>query len=70
LGYPSHEPAEVLVRSTDLNFHLFAYKDKVEEIMTNNTLPHQQNNKGITIIICALAGHPFEVAYKEIHTER
>jgi hypothetical protein len=29
VGYPSHEPAEALMRSTDHHFHLFANKDKV-----------------------------------------
>jgi hypothetical protein len=29
VGYPPHEPAEALMRSADLNFHLFAKENKV-----------------------------------------
>jgi hypothetical protein len=29
VGYPPHEPAEALMRSADLDFHLFANENKV-----------------------------------------
>jgi hypothetical protein len=29
VGYPPHEPAEALMRSADLDFHLFAKENKV-----------------------------------------
>jgi hypothetical protein len=51
VGYPPHEPAEALMRSADLNFHLFANKNKVEVIMANNTLPNRRNDTGVTIIM-------------------